>query len=177
MDTVEIKYTRVEYARKFLVSPRSDWMSSVEPYSKTLEDKYLSGTRLRLRIQTDTDTGRRLIKLNKKCESDSHFFRTISRILLSDGEYEALYGLRGDLLKKTRYYHNYLGRVFAVDVFEGELEGLILCETEAESLEDLMMAAPPGYVKDEVTEDDFFAGGNLCRTTRADLQQKLSALD
>jgi CYTH domain-containing protein len=64
--------------------------------------------------------------------------------------------------------------VFSIDVFEGELDGLILCETEAEGLEELMAIQPPVYVRHEVTEDPFFAGGNLCRTPRAELLRKLS---
>ena len=173
MDLEESKYTRVEYERRFLVSPHSDWRSAVEPYSKTFEDKYLSHSRLRLRILTDSDTGRRIIKLTKKFESASPYFQTISRILLSQGEYELLDGLEGDRLKKIRHYHNYCGRVFSIDVFEGKLNGLVLCETEAGGIEELMLAEPPAYVKYEVTEDDFFTGGNLCRTTRAELLHKL----
>jgi CYTH domain-containing protein len=174
MDAVETKYTRVEYERRFLVSIDSDWKSAVEPYSKTFEDKYLRDARLRLRILTDSDTGRRLIKLNKKFESDSPHYRTVSRILLSPSEYELLDGLEGDRLRKVRYYHNYLGRVFSVDVFEGELEGLVMCEIEADSLQELMSAKPPAYAKYEVTEDPFFTGGILCRATRIELWHKLS---
>jgi CYTH domain-containing protein len=174
MDTEQTKYTRVEYERRFLVSPHSDWRSSVESYSKTYEDKYLRDSRLRLRILTDSDTGRRLIKLNKKFESASPYFRTVSRVLLSPSEYELFDGLEGDRLKKIRYYHHYLGRVFSVDVFEGELDGLVLCETEADGLEDLMVAEPPPYAKLEVTVDPFFDGGNLCRTNSEDLIRKLS---
>ena len=174
MDTEETKYTRVEYERRFLVSPHDDWRGLVEPYSKRFEDKYLRDTRLRLRILTDSDTGRQLIKLNKKFDSSSPYYRTISRILLSPGEYKLFDGMEGDRLNKTRYYHNYLGRVFSVDVFEGELEGLVLCETEADGFEELMKAKPPQYTKQEVTEDEYFTGGNLCRTTRAELLGKLT---
>lgn len=174
MDLQEAKYTRVEYERRFIVPPQADWRGTVEPYSKVFEDKYLAGTRLRLRVQTDTDTGRRLIKLNKKFESPSPYFQTISRILLSPGEYTLLDGAEGHRLKKVRYYHNYLGRVFSIDVLEGELAGLVLCETEADSLEDLMQVEPPAYATYEVTEDPFFAGGNLCHTTRAELLRRLS---
>ena len=176
MEDLETKYTRVEYERRFLVSPDTDWRSLVEPYSKRFEDKYLRNTRLRLRLLTDTDTGRQIIKLNKKSDSASPYFQTSSRILLSPGEYELIGGMEGDRLNKTRYYHNYLGRVFSVDVFEGELEGLVLCETEADSLEELMEAKPPEYVKREVTEDPFFTGGRLCRAMRADLMGKLAAM-
>jgi|SRR5437867_7876954 len=90
MDSEEVKYTRVEYERRFLVSPHADWGSVVEPYSKTFDDKYLRDSRLRLRILTDLDTGRRVIKLNKKFESPSPYFRTVGRILLSHNEYELM---------------------------------------------------------------------------------------
>jgi CYTH domain-containing protein len=173
-DTAELKYSRVEYERRFLVSPHADWKSAVESYSKTFDDKYLRDSRLRLRIMTDTDTGRRVIKLNKKFESASPYFRTVSRILLSPREYNLIERLEGDRLLKTRYYHNYEDRVFSIDVFEGELDGLALCETEADSLEDLMSAEPPPYANREVTGDPFFEGGNLSRTARADLMRKLS---
>src|SRR5918998_1525531 len=177
MDSEESKYTRVEYERRFLVSPHSDWRSAVESYSKTFEDKYLHHARLRLRILTDSDTGRRIIKLTKKFESASPYFQTISRILLSPGEYELLDDLEGDRLKKIRHYHNYRDRVFSVDVFEGELDGLVLCEVEAEGIEELMSVEPPSYVKYEVTEDTFFTGGNLCQTTSAELLRRLGAAD
>jgi CYTH domain-containing protein len=146
----------------------------VESYSKKFEDKYLQNSRLRLRILTDSDTGRRVIKLTKKYESDSPYFQTISRILLSPGEYDILDTLPGDRLRKTRHYHIHGGRVYSIDVFEGELDGLILCETEAEGLEELMSIQPPEWVMHEVTEDPFFTGGNLCRTTRSELLRKLS---
>ncbi|MFL6234934.1 MAG: hypothetical protein ACJ76N_17500 [Thermoanaerobaculia bacterium] len=174
VDTEETKYTRVEYERRFLVSPQADWRSAVEPYSKMFEDKYLRPGRLRLRILTDSDTGRRLIKLTKKLESDSPYFQTISRVLLSQSEYELVDTLPGDRLRKTRYYHMDRGRVFSIDVLEGELDGLILCEVEAEGLEELMSIQPPEYARHEVTEDSFFTGGNLCRMTRAELLRKLS---
>lgn len=174
INTEETKYTRVEYERRFLVVPHADWRSAVESYSKTFEDKYLLHARLRLRVLTDSDTGRCRIKLTKKFESASPYFRTVSRILLSPGEYELLDGLEGDRLKKVRHYHNYRGRVFSIDVFEGELDGLVLCEVEAGGIEELMAVEPPAYAKHEVTEDLFFTGGSLCRTTCADLLRKLS---
>jgi CYTH domain-containing protein len=174
MGSEESKYTRVEYERRFLVSPQGDWRRSVEPYSKIFQDRYLRPGRLRLRILTDSDTGRRLIKLTKKFESDSPYFQRIGRILLSPGEHELFAVLPGDQLQKTRYYHHHQGRVFSIDVFEGELDGLILCETEADGLEELLSIRPPAYARHEVTEDTFFTGGNLCRSSRVDLLRKLS---
>ena len=177
MNAEALKYSRIEYERRFLVSPDSDWKARVESYSKTFEDKYLHNSRLRLRILTDSDSDRRLIKLTKKFESDSPYFQMITSIILSSDEYRMFDSLAGSFLKKTRYYHNYRGQVFSIDVFEGELNGLILCETERDSLEALMSAEFPIYAKREVTEDSFFTGGNLCLITHSELLNKLSAFE
>ncbi|MBI1762982.1 MAG: hypothetical protein HYR56_16265 [Acidobacteria bacterium] len=114
--------------------------------------------------------------MTKKFASDSPYFQTIGRLLLSPDEYKLFDSIAGEWLRKTRYYHHHLGQVFSIDVFEGELAGLVLCETEAASLPDLLRIEPPAYARQEVTEDPFFTGGNLCRTTRAELLQKLSTL-
>jgi len=174
MDPEDNKYTRVEFERKFLVSPDGSWRDSAETYSKTYEDKYIRHSRLRLRVLTDSDSERRVIKLNKKFESPSAYFRKVNRILLSPEEYKLLFSLEGDRLTKVRHYSNHHGRVFSIDVFGGELDGLVICETEADSLEDLMSVEPPPYVTKEITDDSFFDGGNLCRTRREDLLRKLA---
>jgi CYTH domain-containing protein len=174
MNEEATKYSRFEYERRFLVSTGAQWTDLIEPYSKNLEDKYLRKSRFRLRTLTDSDSNRRLIKLTKKYESDSPYFQLISSIILSPEEYRMFDALAGNRLRKKRRYHNYSGRMFSIDVFEDELDGLVLCETEAASLEELMAAEFPGYAKHEVTEDNFFNGGNLCRTTQAELKRKLS---
>lgn len=174
MNTEAAKYSRIEYERRFLVAPNADWKQFVEPYSKTFEDKYLQNARLRLRILTDSDFSRQLIKLTKKFESDSPYFQQITTIILSPNEYQVFDALEGNRLKKTRYYQHFQSRIFSIDVFENELDGLILCETETDGIEDLMSVEPPAFINREVTEDNFFTGGNLCRITNADLLHKLS---
>jgi CYTH domain-containing protein len=168
------KYSRLECERRFLVSPASDWRNFVEPYSKLYEDKYLQNTRCRLRVLSDSDSDRRVFKLTKKYGSDSFYSQFISSLILSPEEYEAFDALEGNCLRKRRHYHNYRAQIFSIDVFEDELDGLILCEFEADSVDDLMSADIPAYASPEVTEDEFFQGGNLSRTTQAQLINKLS---
>jgi CYTH domain-containing protein len=174
MNHEALKYSRIEYERRFLVSAASDWKTLVEPYSKTFEDKYIQDSRLRLRILSDSDSNRKLIKLTKKYESDSPYFQQVGSIILSPDEYPTFDALKGHRLTKIRHYHNFQGQIFSIDVFAGELEGLLLCETEMDSLENLMRVEFPAYAAREVTEDLFFTGGNLSRTTRAALLEKLS---
>jgi CYTH domain-containing protein len=177
MNEEAAKYSRIEYARRFVVAPESNWKQFSTPFSKRHEDKYLSGTHLRIRIQTDLDSGRQLIKLTKKYESDSPYFRQINTILLSPGEYEIFDRLAGKRVETIRFYHHYKNRIFSIDVFENELKGLLICETEQTSLGDLMSAEPPPYVKREVSETPFFTGANLANATADDLSEKLSSLE
>jgi CYTH domain-containing protein len=167
------KYARIEYERRFLVDPNANWQRTAKPYSKRFEDRYLDCGRLRVRRLEDSDTGRVAFKLTKKYESDSMFAQPIVSIWLSPAEYEVLTSLPGRDLSKTRYYDEFLGRVFSIDVFRGKLDGLILCETESESADALGAACFPPYARWEVTENPFFAGGSLCRAERPEVEDAI----
>jgi CYTH domain-containing protein/predicted enzyme related to lactoylglutathione lyase len=170
-------YTRPEYERRFLVSPGSPWRDLVEPNSKTFEDIYFRRTYLRLRTLSDSSTGQEFIKLTKKLESASAYVRLTGSIPLSPMEYEFISVLEGDRISKARYYHFHRGHVFAIDEFQGDLAGLVLCEVEAVGIEELMRIEPPEYAQVEITEDPFFTGGTLCRTSRDELARKLAVMD
>jgi CYTH domain-containing protein len=164
------KYARIEYERRFLVDPAFDWQVNTKPYCKFLEDRYLDCGRLRVRRLEDSDTGRVIFKLTKKFESNSMFAQPVVSIWLSPAEYEALKSLPGRDLSKRRYYDECGGLVLSIDVFQGELDGLILCETESESLDALRAVRLPQYARREVTEDRFFTGGSLCRANRLQIE-------
>ena len=174
----ELRYERTECERRFLVGPGTAWQSFRRPYCKLLSDRYLKGSRLRLRVMVDMPEQRIVYKLNKKAASDSPYCRTMSRILLAEHEYGLMASLPADILTKTRHYVDYNGRtgIASVDVFEGHLAGLVLCEIEAGNLLDLMAMPVPSFVIRDVTEDPFFDGSNLCRTKTAELHSRLELL-
>jgi CYTH domain-containing protein len=60
--------------------------------------------------------------------------------------------------------------------FDAELDGLIPCEIEAPSVGELMGIEFPPYVQTEVTEDSFFTGGALSRTSALELASRLKNL-
>ena len=80
------------------------------------------------------------------------------------------------IIVKRRYRVPYGGRPFGIDLFEGELAGLLLCEAEAENREAILALAFPPWATREVTDDPFFAGGNLCAATAAELAARLAGL-
>jgi CYTH domain-containing protein len=79
------------------------------------------------------------------------------------------------VISKRRYRLDHGGRGFGIDVFEGELAGLRLCEAEAESREAILALAFPPWATREVTADPFFTGGNLSTLAAAELAARLRA--
>ena len=167
------KYTRPEFERRFLVAQDRLPPLASKPYW-IIHDKYLHGGRLRLRRIQETDTGNTLYKLCKKFESSASEAEPIVNIYLSRAEYEMLQGLEGSPLTKRRYHDDVEGARFGIDVFEGELEGLLMCEVEAPTAPALQAIHLPPYAGIEVTAHGFFRGGVLCRASREDLAHELA---
>ena len=69
-------------------------------------------------------------------------------------------------LSKTRYSVP----PFSIDVFEGELEGLLLAEAEFDSAAEADALTPTSFIFQEVSADTRFAGGQLVRASRRDIQ-------
>ena len=171
------KYARIEYERRFLVDIKTDWRAALELYSKRLDDRYLACGRLRLRRLEDSDTRRVAYKFTKKYESDSLLAQPVVNTWLSESEFGALSGLDGFSVSKTRHYQTWNGVVFAVDVFHGELDDLVLCESEqADSIGELLAIQFPPYAKWEVTENPNFTGGHLCRMSGDEMRSKVSLM-
>ena len=69
-------------------------------------------------------------------------------------------------LSKTRYSVP----PFGIDVFEGELEGLLVAEAEFDSAADADALTLPPFIFKEVSDDTRFTGGQLVRASRRDIQ-------
>jgi CYTH domain-containing protein len=161
LDTIP-KYAALEIERRWLVdlalAKQSKWYESWE-----IEDRYLNCGLLRLRHQRQVTTGEDIWKLAKKYPSNDTFSRPMTNLYLSIDEFNALRRIPHQFIKKTRH-HTIIGKNrWAVDVFDRELTGLVMAEIECEGLEALMSIVPPEWAKEEVTQDPFFSGGNLCR--------------
>jgi hypothetical protein len=169
----ERKYARPELERRFLFArvPTGTVLRRV-----LIEDRYLDGTRLRLRRMTDLDSANRpgsgpaMYKLAQKIPAPDGSPGLITNIYLSKVEYEALAGVAAGALRKLRLSIPPLG----VDVFEGELDGLVLGEAEFASEEEAAALASPPESLAEVTRDIRFTGGRLVTTSRAELRSTLA---
>ena len=146
------KYARYELERRWLVErlpPEAD-------AGRLIVDRYVEGTRLRLR---HAEPPHEQFKLSQKeAPTPPDFSRTvITTMYLSEEEYEVFAALPALELRKRRHH---FGR-YSIDVFEGELAGLILAETEFPSEEEMLAHLGPDFAVRDVSDDVRYTGGWL----------------
>ncbi len=152
------KYAHVERERRFLVDPsRCPELSSAPAI--LIEDRYVIGSRIRLRRMTDLTTGRTVMKMSKKYDVANVRARPIVTAYLDDAEYALFASLPAHPLEKRR--HKVSDDGFGIDVFGGRLRGLLLAEIERADDASLDAVSPPRWVNSEVTDDSRYQGGHL----------------
>jgi CYTH domain-containing protein len=158
------KYARVERERRFLLAEPPP--PTAVTATRTITDRYLVGTRLRLR-RADLPDGGCELKLTQKLPvaQPGAVQGLITNTYLSPTEYDVLARLPATLLSKTRLSVPPLG----VDVFTGRLRGLVLAEAEFTTDEEAQRFVPPADCVAEVTDDVRFTGGRLVETAREQL--------
>ncbi len=154
-----LRYAKPERERRFLVSP--DALPALSADFVQIEDRYLLGTRVRLRAMTERPANRVLYKLTQKLEGADPRERWITTLYLSAAEHAVFAALQGARIAKRRHRAASGGLEWGVDVFEGALAGLVLAEREFESEAELRAASPPAFASCEVTDAHAFSGGAL----------------
>ena len=148
------KYALLEIERRWLVrEPVHDLVDGV--LGRDIEDRYLPGTRLRLRKVTSHD-GTVEWKFCKKYGTDGQFAEPITNIYLSESEYATLAQLPARVVLKKRYVvaHG------AIDVYS-QPAGVIIFEAEFQSSAEASSFEPPSFVAKEVTGERQYSGAAL----------------
>lgn len=168
------KYARVERERRFLLRELPPGLN-VTDFHTQIFDNYITNTRLRLRKVRVPQTREWRWKLTQKfAPAPPDFSRTvITNIYLTQYEYEVLSIFEGNEIRKNRYPYEYDGRAFGIDVFLGDLRGLILAETEFETDEEMNNFALPPFAAFDVTNDVMFTGAKLVDLSSDDLRKYL----
>lgn len=161
----EHKYARVERERRFLLDQFPSNANAVR--IRRITDRYIDGTALRLRKQSD-EGGPTIFKLTQKIPVRASGAQQgfITNMYLNEHEFFVLAQLSVKKLSKTRYSVP----PFGIDVFEGELEGLLLAEAEFDSAGEADALALPSFILREVSTDERFTGGQLVCASRQDIQ-------
>jgi CYTH domain-containing protein len=154
------KYAHVERERRFLVDPKRCPGLSVARAIR-IEDRYVTGTRFRLRRMTELASGRVVLKLSKKYDVTDVRARPLVTAYLTDVEYSLFAALPALPIDKVRYRVVEGPNVFGVDRFEEALAGLLMAEIECEDAGTLAAVTIPAWVKREVTDDPAYQGGSL----------------
>ena len=162
------KYALEEHERRFLCTLPDSLPTSF----RKIHDLYLDSTRLRLREVFSSSGSLIERKLTQKVQERGKIF--VTNTYLDSKEFQKLSAIEGNHLRKNRYTIERTGNVWAVDVFRGHLEGLILAEFEAGSEEEIYEIDLPEFVVEEVTHDDFFTGGHLVKINRLELEKKIA---
>jgi adenylate cyclase len=85
-----------------------------------------------------------------------------AEVEVSREQFDALWPLtEGRRLRKRRHVIPHDGLEIEVDVFEEELEGLIIAEVEFDSEEQARSFEPPAWLGDEVTGEERFLNESL----------------
>ena len=120
---ISLKYANVERERKFLVARIPAGVNG----KKAIVDRYISGTRLRLREET-TDDGTRIRKLGHKVRlTDGPEEVACTNFYVNDDEWNLLCALPAQLLRKTRHMVHRDGLLVVVDELD---DGTLLAEID-----------------------------------------------
>ena len=158
-----LKYAKVERERRWLLDGLPPFPDDARQVR--IVDRYLHGTRLRLREMTETD-GTVVRKLGHKVRlGDDAREVACTSLSLDDAEWAALGALPGDGLSKLRVFVPHGEHIVALDVFEAPYDGLVLAEVDSGD----RPAGGPDTLADryhvvrEVTDDEAFTGVALAR--------------
>ena len=164
----ESRFARPEWERRFLL----DRFPPDVPVDRVRQimDRYITGSRLRLRRMSDSD-GAVAFKLTQKLNEAAAgaYQGQLTTIYLSEAEYDVFAALPARLLEKSRYSVPPLG----IDVFKSELAGLVMAEAEFRSAEEAAAFEPPSFLLQEVTSDPRVTGAFLAVATRQELMSYL----
>ena len=158
-----LKYAKVERERRWLLDGLPPFPD--EARQVRIVDRYLHGTRLRLREVTETD-GTVVRKLGHKVRlGDDAREVACTSLYLDDAEWAALSALPGDVLTKLRVFVPHGEHTVALDVFEAPYDGLVLAEIDRgdrPAVARTLLAGRYEVVR-EVTDDEAFTGAALAR--------------
>lgn len=170
----ESKYARVERERRYLLQDLPEGLTRADPHLQ-ITDNYISGTRLRIRKVRDPRSNKWTVKFTQKfVPNPADFSRTIiTNIYLNALEAETLAMFDANEIRKNRYPFEFEGRRFSVDMFLGDLFGLVLAEVSFETDVELDSFAKPAFAMAEVTSSKLFTGGELCQLKFSDIREEI----
>src|SRR5216683_1275825 len=169
------KYARIERERRYLLKDLPEGLTRADHHLQ-ITDNYITGTRLRIRKVRDPKTNKWVVKFTQKFAPDpKDLSRTlITNTYLNAQEAEVLTVFEANEIRKNRYPFEFAERKFSVDMFLGDLFGLVLAEVSFETDEELDSFPKPSWALADVTNVEVFTGGRLCALTFEDIRNEIA---
>ena len=169
------KYARIERERKYLLQDLPEGVTRADHHLQ-ITDNYITGTRLRIRKVRDPKTNKWIVKLTQKFAANPEdLSRTIiTNTYLNATEAETLAIFEANEIRKNRYRFEFEGRQFSIDMFLGDLFGLVLAEVGFETDDELDSFPKPPFALAEVTNNEIFTGGKLSELTFEDIRNEIA---
>tara|TARA_Y100000310_G_C20687703_1_gene820161 strand:+ start:1052 stop:1567 length:516 start_codon:yes stop_codon:yes gene_type:complete len=140
--------------------------------SKEIIDNYIPKSREHstLRIRKNGDK----FEMTKKEPIEDDASEQLEQtIILREDEFDELMKLDGKKLRKIRYYYKYKGRIAEIEIFQDDLNGLVLIEFEFDTKEEKNNFQMPDFCLADVTKEVFVAGGMICGKKYEDIKEDL----
>jgi len=171
----ESKYARFERERRYLLHNLPEGLSRADHHLQ-ITDNYITGTRLRIRKVRDPQTNKWIVKFTQKfAPNPDDLSRTIiTNTYLSAIEAETLSIFEANEIRKNRYKFEFEGREFAVDMFIGDLFGLVLAETSFDNDDELDNFPAPPFAIADVTNNEVFTGGRLSELNIEEVRNEIT---
>jgi len=171
----ESKYARIERERRYLLQDLPEGLTRADHHLQ-ITDNYLTGTRLRIRKIREPRTNKWIVKFTQKFAlNPADLSRTIiTNTYLNAIEAETLSVFEANEIRKNRYRFEFEGRQFSVDMFLGDLFGLVLAEVSFATNEDLDSFPQPPFALADVTNIEIFTGGKLSELTFEDIRNEVA---
>lgn len=100
--------------------------------------------------------------------------QTETTIDLNQTEFESFSNTKSKRIEKTRYYLEHEGHIAEFDLFESELDGLVLVDFEFETEAEKDSFEMPEFCLEDITQETFIAGGFLAGKSYNDIEAELS---
>jgi len=168
------KTAQTEFQRIFLINGLPEPLTPASGHLQIF-DNYIEGTRFRLRLMRDphTKVWTRILQQRSEFTDGKQAVINLSEMYLNDVEYGLFERLRGREIRKNRYFHEFDQIEWKFDIYLGEPRGLMIAKADLASAEQAADLMPPPFALIEITNDPFFAGGNLVEKNFSEIRTKM----
>lgn len=168
---------QTEVRRLFLIQDLPEPLTRASRHLQIF-DNYIENTRLRLRRVRVPQTKEQSWMLEHRFPADENNLAIwkISEIFLREDEYRVFERFEGREIRKNRYFYELDDQQIAVDLYLGDLWGLITAKARFETEDEMKHFEAPPFAVHEITNNYFFAGENLVAKKFVDIQNEFERL-